>query len=334
MTAGPVMSAHEPLTSLLDLDPDLGSLLTPERLAEAHVELGVRQSHLSRGPWQAEKLASAHPEHVGLLLLEGVVAREVLIADTVSTELLGAGDVVRPWRHAEEERLLTVEVRWTALSNARLAILDRRFAGRLVRFPEVNAMLFDRLTDRAQRMAVSQAISQLNGVDRRLLALFWHLAERWGRMTARGVALPMALSHRVLAQLVGARRPTVSTALGELAERGELTRRDDGTWLLAGEPIGVPTPEVERVILHRRRLLRPESPGVAEPEPVVRPHPDPQPARAEVRATLSRLRRQVELEARRLMESRETATELCRRAGELREQRFRETVPVDDRSAA
>src|SRR5262249_41075196 len=156
---------------------------------------------------------SAHPEHVGLLVLDGVLAREVLIADTVSTELLGTGDLVRPWRISEDAALLAIEVRWTALADVRLAVLDRRFAGRLVRFPEINAMLLDRLADRTQRIAVSQAISQLNGVDRRLLALFWHLAERWGRMTGQGVAIPMTLSHRVLAQLVGARRPTVSTAL-------------------------------------------------------------------------------------------------------------------------
>jgi hypothetical protein len=35
---------------------------------------------------------------------------------------------------------------------------------------------------------------------------------------------------------VGARRPTVSTALAELAEMGELTRRPDGSWLLQGDP--------------------------------------------------------------------------------------------------
>jgi hypothetical protein len=35
---------------------------------------------------------------------------------------------------------------------------------------------------------------------------------------------------------VGARRPTVSTALSELAERDELVRRADGSWLLRGDP--------------------------------------------------------------------------------------------------
>jgi hypothetical protein len=48
--------------------------------------------------------------------------------------------------------------------------------------------------------------------------------------------VPLALTHRILGQLVGARRPTVSTALSELAERQELVRRGDGSWLLRGDP--------------------------------------------------------------------------------------------------
>jgi hypothetical protein len=33
--------------------------------------------------------------------------------------------------------------------------------------------------------------------------------------------------------LIGARRPTITSALGQLAARSVLTRRTDGTWLLA-----------------------------------------------------------------------------------------------------
>jgi hypothetical protein len=35
--------------------------------------------------------------------------------------------------------------------------------------------------------------------------------------------------------MVGARRPSVTTALGQLMARGEIERRDDGEWLLLGE---------------------------------------------------------------------------------------------------
>jgi hypothetical protein len=69
----------------------------------------------------------------------------------------------------------------------------------------------------------------------------------------------MTLSHRMLGQLIGARRPTVSTALSELVKEGELQRRDDGTWLLTGVPVGLPEPELARVVPIRRRLLPAES---------------------------------------------------------------------------
>ena len=61
------------------------------------------------------------------------------------------------------------------------------------------------------------------------------LAERWGRLTSDGVLIPLDLSHRLLGQLVGARRPTIATAASELAKQGLLRRRDHGAWLLLGE---------------------------------------------------------------------------------------------------
>jgi hypothetical protein len=169
---------------------------------------------------------------------------------------------VCPWRLHDSEQLLRHSVRWNVLSRSRIALLDRRFAAQLAAFPEVNAAVIDRVSERALRLAVTQAISQLNRVDRRLLALLWHLAERWGRMTKAGVALPMTLSHRTLGQLIGARRPTVSTALGELAREGEILRREDGTWLLTGEPVSAPPEGAAEVIRQRRRLM----PSPAEPE--------------------------------------------------------------------
>src|SRR5688572_7322688 len=239
---------------LLDVDPDLGALVPEDRRDAARRELDVEVHRLAQGPWQAGG-DGANPQHVGLLLVEGVVSREVVVSDTVSTELLGPGDVIRPWSMQEAPSLLQLTIRWNALTESRVAVLDRRFGSHLGRWPEVNAALIDRLNDRAQRLATTQAISQLNRVDRRLLSLFWHLAERWGRMTPDGVAIPLTLSHRMLGQLVGARRPTVSTAISDLAAREELVRRSDGTWLLKGDPVGVPTGDAERVIPIRRKLL-------------------------------------------------------------------------------
>jgi CRP/FNR family transcriptional regulator, cyclic AMP receptor protein len=110
------------------------------------------------------------------------------------------------------------------------------------------------------RLATTQAISQLTRVDRRLKALFWHLAERWGRVSGDGVIVPRALTHRILGQLVGARRPTVSTALSDLADRGELVRRADGSWLLRGDP-----PDAESL------ARKPPSVPASRPQDLMRP---------------------------------------------------------------
>ena len=244
------MSLLEPLTAstfssarraepesirLLEADPDLGALLAPDRRAEAEESLVVRTIRLPVGAWDVSTLSRANAGHLGLLVLDGVIARDVIVADNVSAELVGPGDVIRPWQ-TPSETLLPVGVEWSVLSPARLAVLDRAFAIRSARWPEVTSALFERLGERSLRLATHQAISQLTRVDRRLLALLWHLAERWGRVAGDGVVVPLALTHRILGQLVGARRPTVSTALGELAQRGELIRRPDGAWLLRGDP--------------------------------------------------------------------------------------------------
>jgi hypothetical protein len=221
---------------LLEADPDLGALLSGPRRAEAERELSVRTHVVEVGPWDVSRLEAASADHVGLLVLDGVLSRELVVADHVSAELLGPGDLVRPWQSGNRASLLPVDAVWSVLSPVTVAVLDRRFAAEVARYPEITSALFDRLGERSVRLATTQAISQLTRVDRRLRALFWHLAERWGRVSGQGVIVPLALTHRILGQLVGARRPTVSTALSELADRGELIRRPDGSWLLRGEP--------------------------------------------------------------------------------------------------
>jgi CRP/FNR family transcriptional regulator, cyclic AMP receptor protein len=221
---------------LLEADPDLGGLLSEPRRADAERDLVVRTYQVAAGPWDVARMSGMTADNVGLLVLDGVLSRELIVADHVSAELLGPGDVVRPWQTGNRASLLPVDAVWSALSPMTVAMLDRRFAVEVARYPEITAALLDRLGERSIRLATTQAISQLTRVDRRLRALFWHLAERWGRVSGQGVIVPLPLTHRILGQLVGARRPTVSTALAELAERQELERRPDGSWLLRGDP--------------------------------------------------------------------------------------------------
>ena len=101
-------------------------------------------------------------------------------------------------------------------------------------YPELARCLIDRAIQRSKYLAVNMAIVHQARVDVRLHMLLWHLAARWGRVRSDGTVLRLRLTHTVLADLVAARRPTVTTALSELARRG-LVRTDGETWVLPGE---------------------------------------------------------------------------------------------------
>jgi hypothetical protein len=311
--------------SLLELDTELGQLLTAERREAAQHELRVRVSTFPVGEWDGGRLADADPLNLGLLIVEGVLAREVVLGDTVSTELLGPGDVVRPWHIEGPPELLRVTIRWNALSAVRLALIDRRTTVALGRFPEIGAVIVDRVAERAHRLAVTQAISQLNRVDRRLLALFWHLAERWGRVAVEGVAVPLVLSHRLIGELVGARRPTISTALAELARDGQLVRRDDGTWLLTGEPVAVPEVRAAEVVRQRRRLMpRPDE----ETPPSEAPAPAPSERLAELQSSLEAAREASRHHRENLDQLQAETAALRERTVELRRRRERHVAEL------
>ena len=107
---------------------------------------------------------------------------------------------------------------------------------RMTPWPQLGLELFNRGTRRAHALAVSLAIAHHQRVDDRLLLTLWHLAERWGRVLPDGIVVPLPLSHQRLADLIGAHRPAVTSALGALQQQGQISRRDDRTWLLHGSP--------------------------------------------------------------------------------------------------
>ena len=127
-------------------------------------------------------------------------------------------------------------VRWDVLEMTRVAVLDRRFASAISRWPDLVAALVARAIARSRSLLLNLAISQLVGVDIRLLVQLWHIAERWGFKDASGCVVPVHLTHQLLANLISAQRPTVTSALAGLAEQGRLTRRRDGLIVLHGDP--------------------------------------------------------------------------------------------------
>jgi CRP/FNR family transcriptional regulator, cyclic AMP receptor protein len=218
---------------LLDLDPELAEGLGAPGAGRARDRVGVATVRLVPGPWRPESLAASEHHPFALLVCDGVVVRELDLAGTITADLLGPGDLVSFGAGADP--LLRPGERWRAGGPVTVAILDDRLLPALHAWPRLGSELIARGARQAARAGQQRAISQLPRVDLRIRALLWHLAERWGRMGVTGVVLPLELTHGALGRLVGARRPTVTLALGELARDGKVIRRPDGAWLLRAD---------------------------------------------------------------------------------------------------
>jgi CRP/FNR family cyclic AMP-dependent transcriptional regulator len=235
MPYGP-QRGHVDIESVLDADPELATgLTTAQRDA-------LRRSTVARvltvEPDAKWTLPDEPPPEglLGLLVLEGLLTRDVTVAGVGCPELLGAGDLLRPWTSGDQ--LIPVSVEWAIFVRARIAILDERFSRAIQESPSIATRLLDRAVRRSHSQATHLAITCLTGVDRRLYVLLWHLASRWGKVTPEGVRLDLPLTHEQLGRLVRSRRQSVSTALSQLADRDLVICPARGRWLLRGEPPG------------------------------------------------------------------------------------------------
>jgi hypothetical protein len=214
-------------------DPELAEAIEPARRAQAEDALVAREVRIPAGAWVGRPMS--FDDGIGLLVLEGVMLHRVGIDGRFGAELVGEGDVLRAVSQDIDNPTLPLTVEWLILEPARAAVLDERFVRQLARFPQVAGKLFARSVMRSRQLAVNMAIVHQARVDVRLHLLFWQLAGRWGRVRSDGVVVPLRLTHTVLADLVAARRPTVTSALSDLSRRGLVRAVTDG-WLLAGPP--------------------------------------------------------------------------------------------------
>jgi CRP/FNR family cyclic AMP-dependent transcriptional regulator len=219
---------------VLDEDSELADLIPSLQLQTARQSSLASVVEIASGWWDARVDSDRAREGYGLLVLAGVLVRRVGYGGRYGAELLGEGDLLRPWEFDGDETL-GFETNWRVLTGSRLAVLDVVWAERMARYARVGPALTGRALQRSRRLAAMMAISQQPRLDERLWMLFWELADRHGRMTAGGVYLDLPLTHEVLSHLVAARRPSVSGALTKLSEQGRV-RREGRRWVLYGDP--------------------------------------------------------------------------------------------------
>jgi CRP/FNR family cyclic AMP-dependent transcriptional regulator len=222
--------------SVLDADPELMRHLDPAEVPTARAHAIAHAVILRPGVWDPREWIGRANGPLGLLVVDGFLAREVMLLGRTSIELVGSEDLLRPWDDAETHLSIPQTVTWTVHRRALVAVLDHGFVERVAPWPGIATALMSRALSRAQWLAVHVAILENPRVDVRLLLLMWYLADRWGKVEAEGVIVPLKLTHNILGRLVRAHRPTVTARLNELAEQQLLTRRPDGGWMLHGEP--------------------------------------------------------------------------------------------------
>jgi CRP/FNR family transcriptional regulator, cyclic AMP receptor protein len=223
--------------SLLEVEPEFGSALGREQREAAEIGLQAPIVALAPGVWEPPTEAEA--DGFGYLVVEGMLMRKVVIEGGRSIELLATGDCLLPWR---EEPASFSRAEWQVVDRSRLAVLDLRPGSVISRWPAIAATIAGRAIDRSRRFALQSAIMSIVGIEDRLHALLWGLAERWGEVVRGGTLLEINVPQVVLAEMVGARRPTVSLALGSLREKGLVEADRSGRWLLRGGP---PAPATE-----------------------------------------------------------------------------------------
>jgi CRP/FNR family transcriptional regulator, cyclic AMP receptor protein len=215
--------------ALLRDDAELASTVPAADRARATRALRVQVRDLAPG---AVDLAGLDlPESTfAVLITRGAITYEVVLDDRVMAEMFLEGDVLlldSPSPTAPES-----SCRLVVVQDARLAVLDRRFALAAARWPGLMRAVMSRLADQQHRLAVHGAICQLPRVEQRIIAILCHLASRTGIVTPEGLLLRHPLSHQALGDLIGARRPTVSLAVTSLQHQDLIRRRRDGSWLV------------------------------------------------------------------------------------------------------
>ena len=217
--------------ALLDAVPALGDAIPAQDRELASRVLHVPVRHIECGTLELPaRTGSDRP--FAVIVVSGIVLRETHLDGRAVAELLGPLDVIDT--HEEDDAyLLPSRTEYVVRQPTTIALLDDRFVMAARRWPTLHEVLGAQRARQVRRATRQLAMMGLSRVEDRVTALFCDLADRWGRVTPEGIRIDMPLTHALIGELIGARRPTVTLALAQLAADKTLTRDGNQSWLLA-----------------------------------------------------------------------------------------------------
>jgi CRP/FNR family transcriptional regulator, cyclic AMP receptor protein len=221
---------------ILELDPGLGGGLDRPSFEAARSRCTAQLMVLGRGSPAPAALDSEATQQFGFLVVNGVVLQRLQLVARETVDLLGPGDVARPWTALNDVTQRVTPTHWQVLERVKLAALDRVFLEEAAPWPELSAALADRVARPMRSLLLRLAVAQIPQLETRLRVVLWDLADRFGRVGREGVLVPLQLRHDVIAGLVSASRAAVSRKLSTLEREGALGRDGRGWWLYQGPP--------------------------------------------------------------------------------------------------
>jgi CRP-like cAMP-binding protein len=221
------------LVRVLEEDPALAEQLPPDVRVRAISE-AVAYSYSSPRRVETEHMMiDGAPGDLGVLLLDGYIGSVTELSGRRTLELLGPGDLARPWElRRDGETRIDVTMTVAVIERIRWVLLDANFARIAGAWPELIASLMHRACERSRWQSLYAAATLLPRLQDRLLIQLWLTADRWGRVTPHGVVVPIRMTLTQLAAMAHARRPSVSTAMTTLKTRGMVARTESGGWCL------------------------------------------------------------------------------------------------------
>ena len=122
---------------LLVEDPDLAEAIPADLRVRAAEECIAPVARLAAGAGPANS-PTFRATAIGLLVLEGLLIRRVGVDGRFGAELLGVGDLLRPWQGEDAEPTLPHTAGWRVLQTCRVATLDRPRRGETRALPRTD----------------------------------------------------------------------------------------------------------------------------------------------------------------------------------------------------
>src|SRR5215216_5264137 len=104
---------------VLDAVPELAEEITDDRLEGARRHALAATIELSPGRWQATASDLGEQGGYGLLVVDGLMTRDILLGQTTASELVGSGDLLRPNDNEGAVSPVQFDIAWNVLEPTR-----------------------------------------------------------------------------------------------------------------------------------------------------------------------------------------------------------------------